>query len=98
MKSRLFSPPAKSFFSQVKIMPSSSKPFVLFFNPVRHAKSFYKKFQDVAQTEVVTSKSREEFYKDIRGKYKDIFALYTTSASTAVSRDSAINNQHFLDI
>jgi glyoxylate reductase len=68
-------------------MPSSTKPFVLFFNPVRHAKSFYTKFQDVAHTEVVTSKSREEFYKDIQGKYKDIFALYTTSTSTAVSRD-----------
>ncbi len=85
MRARIIPAQAKLFVGKVKTM-SSAKPFVLFFNPVRHAKTFYETFQEVAHTEVVTSKSREEFYKDVQGKYKDIFALYTTSASTAVSR------------
>ena len=63
----------------------SSKPFVLFFNPVRHAKSFYKDFQEVAHTEVVTSKNREEFFHDLKGKYNNLFAIYRTSASGSVS-------------
>lgn len=58
---------------------------MLFFNPVRHATSFYKKFQEVARTEVVTSNSREEFFNDVREKYKEAFAIYRTSASGAVS-------------
>ena len=68
---------------------SSSKPFVLFFNPVKHASSFYSKLQDVAHTEVVTSKSRDEFFKDVQSKYKDIFAIYRTSSSGAVSNNSS---------
>jgi len=68
-----------------KRIMSSSKPFVLFFNPVSHAVSFYQQLQQVAHTEVVTSKSREEFFKDVADKYKNIFAIYRTSASGAVS-------------
>lgn len=64
---------------------SSPKPFVLFFNPVQHAMPFFQKLQEVAHTEVVTSKSREEFFKDITHKYKNIFAVYRTSASGTVS-------------
>lgn len=64
---------------------SSAKPRILFFNPVRHAVQFYDKLQEHAHTEVVTSKSREEFFKDVTEKYKDIFAIYRTSASGAVS-------------
>lgn len=64
---------------------SSSKPFILFFNPVKHAVSFYQKLQQVAHTEVVTSKSREEFFKDVGDKYRNIFAIYRTSASGVVS-------------
>ncbi|KAJ5728231.1 hypothetical protein N7493_004561 [Penicillium malachiteum] len=60
---------------------STSKPFVLFFNPVRHTKSFYMKLQEVAHTEVATNQSRDEFFKDLRDKYKNIFAIYRTSAS-----------------
>lgn len=63
---------------------SSSKPFILFFNPVRHAKAYYESLQEVARTEVVTSKSRNEFFKDLEGKYKDISVIYRTSASGAV--------------
>lgn len=63
---------------------SSSKPFILFFNPVRHAKACYESLQEVARTETVTSKSRDEFFKDVEGKYKDISAIYRTSASGAV--------------
>jgi hypothetical protein len=63
----------------------SSKPFILFFNPVRHAVPFFEKLQELAHTEVVTSKSREEFFKDVADKYKNIFAIYRTSASGTVS-------------
>lgn len=61
------------------------RPFILFFNPVRHAVPFYHQLQKVARTEVVTSKSREEFYSDLRRKYKDFSIIYRTSASGAVS-------------
>ncbi|KAJ5088818.1 hypothetical protein N7456_012434 [Penicillium angulare] len=64
---------------------TASKPFVLFFNPVKHAGSVYAKLQNIAHTEVVTSKSRDEFFKDVRDKYKNIFAIYRTSASGAVA-------------
>ncbi|CAI7615652.1 unnamed protein product [Penicillium palitans] len=64
---------------------SSPKPFVLFFNPVQHALPFFQKLQEVAHTEVITSKSREEFFKDITDKYKNIFAVYRTSASGTVA-------------
>ncbi|KAJ6021421.1 hypothetical protein N7540_006925 [Penicillium herquei] len=64
---------------------STSKPFILFFNPVRHAKSFFVKLQEIAHTEVVTSQSRDEFFKDLRDKYKNIFAIYRTSASGSVA-------------
>jgi hypothetical protein len=60
---------------------SSSKPFILFFNPVRHAKAYYESLREVARTEVVTSKSRDEFFEDVQGKYKDISVIYRTSAS-----------------
>lgn len=63
---------------------SSSKPFILFFNPVRHAKACYDSLQEVARTEVVTSKSRDEFFKDVEGKYKEVSVIYRTSASGAV--------------
>lgn len=66
---------------------SSPKPFILFFNPVRHAKAFYESLQEVARTEVVSSKSRDEFFKDLKGKYKDISVIYRTSASGAVRND-----------
>lgn len=64
---------------------SSTKPFILFFNPVRHAKSFYQSLQEVAHTEVVTSKTRDEFFKDLEGKYREISVIYRTSASGAVA-------------
>lgn len=70
----------------------SSKPFVLFFNPVQHAMPFFQKLQEVAHTEVVTSKSRKEFFKDITDKYKNIFAVYRTSASGTVSIQLSLNS------
>ncbi|KAE8164981.1 D-isomer specific 2-hydroxyacid dehydrogenase [Aspergillus tamarii] len=60
------------------------QPFILFFNPVRHAVPFYQQLQKVARTEVVTCKSREEFYSDLQRKYKDISIIYRTSASGIV--------------
>lgn len=63
---------------------SAARPFILFFNRVRHATAFYETLQKVARTEVVTSKSRDEFFKDLGDKYKDISVIYRTSASGAV--------------
>jgi hypothetical protein len=60
------------------------KPRILFFNPVRHAWAAYRSLAEVAEVEVVTSKSREEFFKDIRDKYYNIQAIYRTSASGTV--------------
>lgn len=53
---------------------------------------FFQKLQEVAHTEVVTSKSRKEFFKDITDKYKNIFAVYRTSASGTVSIQLSLNS------
>lgn len=66
------------------------KPFILFFSPVRHAKAAYEELQEVARVEVVTSTNRQEFFKDVQDKYKDIHVIYRTSASGAVSIPSLI--------
>jgi len=60
------------------------KPFILFFSPVRHAKAVYQKLQEIARVEVVASTSRQEFFKDVQDKYKDIRVIYRTSASGVV--------------
>ncbi|CAG7922137.1 unnamed protein product [Penicillium olsonii] len=62
-----------------------TKPLVLFFSPVRHAISTYEQLQQLAQTEVVTSQSREEFFHDLATKYQNAFAIYRTSASGSVA-------------
>lgn len=61
-----------------------SKPRILFFNPVRHAFEAYRRLSLETQTEVIASKSRAEFFKDTKDKYKDIVAIYSTSLSYAV--------------
>lgn len=60
------------------------KPRILFFNPVRHAVAAYETLHNVAAPEVVTSKSRAEFFADLKTKYHNIRAIYRTSASGAV--------------
>ncbi|CZR56506.1 probable glyoxylate/hydroxypyruvate reductase (D-isomer-specific 2-hydroxy acid dehydrogenase superfamily) [Phialocephala subalpina] len=62
-----------------------SKPRILLFNPIRHAHDAYKKLSQVARTEVISSKSRAEFFEDVKDKYKDIVAIYSTSSSYAVA-------------
>lgn len=83
---------ATATYRRHQIRKMSSKPFVLFFNPVQHAMPFFQKLQEVAHTEVVTSKSRKEFFKDITDKYKNIFAVYRTSASGTVSIQLSLNS------
>ncbi|OIW32821.1 hypothetical protein CONLIGDRAFT_694989 [Coniochaeta ligniaria NRRL 30616] len=61
------------------------KPRILFFNPVRHAIAAFEALSKVAQVEIVTSKSRQDFFRDIEGKYYDIRAIYRTSASGVVA-------------
>ncbi|KAI9150833.1 Glyoxylate reductase 1 [Paramyrothecium foliicola] len=63
----------------------ANKSTILFFTPIKHAKPFYESLQSVAHTEVVTSKSRDEFFRDLDDKYKDISVVYRTSASGAVA-------------
>lgn len=60
------------------------KPRILFFSPVRHAVAAYESLHSVAAPEVVTSKSRAEFFADVKTKYRDIQAIYRTSSSGAV--------------
>ncbi|KAG4259783.1 hypothetical protein FPRO03_12433 [Fusarium proliferatum] len=63
----------------------TSKPFVLFFSPVRHAKAAFEELHEVARVELVTSSNRQEFFKDVKDKYKDIQVIYRTSASGVVA-------------
>ncbi|KAF2158521.1 hypothetical protein M409DRAFT_71610 [Zasmidium cellare ATCC 36951] len=65
--------------------PVPAKPRILLFNPVRHALAAYKALGDTTAPEVVTSKSRSEFFKDCQGKYADVAAIYRTSASGAIA-------------
>jgi glyoxylate reductase len=67
------------------MIAKSAKPRILFFNSVRHALAKYAELSKVADVEVVTSKSREEFFADLPVKYSDVQAIYRTSASGAVS-------------
>lgn len=63
---------------------SQAKPRILFFNPVRHAVAEYESLKSVSTPEVVTSKTRAEFFSDLRSKYQDVHAIWRTSASGAV--------------
>ena len=56
-----------------------SKPLILFFSPARHALTTYKALGAYARTELVTSTSRQDFFKDIEGKYRKAVAIYRTS-------------------
>jgi glyoxylate reductase len=60
------------------------RPLILFFNPVRHALADYQALGKVADTQTVTSKSREEFFQDLCTKYQGAQVIYRTSASGAV--------------
>ncbi|KAK0104505.1 hypothetical protein ONS95_004793 [Cadophora gregata] len=66
-------------------MGSIARPRILFFNPVRHALENFKKLSSVAQTEVIASTSRTDFFEECKGKYKNIVAIYSTSSSYAVT-------------
>ncbi|KAF5662016.1 hydroxyacid dehydrogenase [Fusarium circinatum] len=44
----------------------TSKPFILFFSPVRHAMAALEELRKVAEVELVTSTNRQEFFKDVQ--------------------------------
>jgi glyoxylate reductase len=60
-------------------------PHILFFSPVRHAVQEYQHLSSIAKTQVISSKSRAEFFNDVKSKYNDITAIYSTSSSYAAS-------------
>ncbi|KAB5511688.1 D-isomer specific 2-hydroxyacid dehydrogenase [Coniochaeta sp. 2T2.1] len=64
---------------------TASKPRVLFFSPVRHALATFEALGRIAHVELVTSKSRSEFFNDIQEKYHDIVVIYRTSSSGVVA-------------
>ncbi|KAK1511295.1 uncharacterized protein CCOS01_15057 [Colletotrichum costaricense] len=64
---------------------SQSKPRILFFNAVRHALQEYEALKLVANPEVVTSTSRDQFFSDLRSKYQNIEAIFRTSSSGVVA-------------
>ncbi|KAK1705677.1 D-isomer specific 2-hydroxyacid dehydrogenase [Colletotrichum lupini] len=64
---------------------SQSKSHILFFNAVRHALQEYEALKLVADPEVVTSTSRDQFFSDLRSKYQNIEAIFRTSSSGAVA-------------
>lgn len=60
------------------------KPRILCFNAVCHALKELESLRKIANVETVSSKSRQEFFSDLHDKYKDIDAIYRTSASGSV--------------
>ncbi|KAK9457473.1 D-isomer specific 2-hydroxyacid dehydrogenase [Dipodascopsis uninucleata] len=62
-----------------------SKPKVLLLGEIAHAKAEWEALSDVATLEVCDSKNREEFIKDLKGKYSDIVACYRTFKSVEIT-------------
>lgn len=60
------------------------KSRILCFNSIVHALRELESLCDIADVEVVSSKSRQEFFRDLHYKYRDIDAIYRTSQSGAV--------------
>lgn len=60
------------------------RPRILCFNAVQHALQDLESLREIADVEVISSKSRQELFCDFNDKYKDIDAIYRTSASGLV--------------
>ncbi|KAK9451926.1 D-isomer specific 2-hydroxyacid dehydrogenase [Limtongia smithiae] len=62
-----------------------SKPHILLLGKISHASAEWEALADVATLSVVESANRDEFIKDLKGKYSDITAIYRTFASVAIT-------------
>ncbi|KAF4552892.1 2-hydroxyacid dehydrogenase-like protein 1 [Elsinoe fawcettii] len=71
-----------------------SRPRILFFNNVRRAVEEFRSLSKITSTEIITSKSRQEFFKDIKSKYSNIDAIYRTSAGGGVA---GLFDKEFID-
>ncbi|KAK9324159.1 D-isomer specific 2-hydroxyacid dehydrogenase [Lipomyces orientalis] len=62
-----------------------SKPLVLLLGEIRHAKAEWEALSNVATLSVCDSANREEFIKDLKGKYSEVVAVYRTFNSVAIT-------------
>ncbi|KAK9339647.1 D-isomer specific 2-hydroxyacid dehydrogenase [Lipomyces starkeyi] len=62
-----------------------TKPHILLLGEIRHAKAEWEALSDVATLSVCDSANREEFIKDLKGKYSDVVAVYRTFTSVAIT-------------
>ncbi|KAK9459332.1 D-isomer specific 2-hydroxyacid dehydrogenase [Lipomyces oligophaga] len=62
-----------------------SKPHVLLLGEITHAKPEWEALADVAQLSICDSTDREQFIKDLKGKYSDVVAVYRTFRSIAIT-------------
>ncbi|KAK9485824.1 D-isomer specific 2-hydroxyacid dehydrogenase [Lipomyces starkeyi] len=62
-----------------------TKPHVLLLGEIVHAKAEWEALSDVATLSVCDSASKEDFIKDLAGKYSDIAAVYHMNDSKAAS-------------
>ncbi|KAK9468306.1 D-isomer specific 2-hydroxyacid dehydrogenase [Lipomyces arxii] len=74
---RLFSSSTTSF--------TMSKPHILLLGNISHAKAEWEALSDIATLSVCDSANREEFIKDLKGKYSDIVAVYRTFVSVGIT-------------
>ncbi|ODV88693.1 hypothetical protein CANCADRAFT_28277 [Tortispora caseinolytica NRRL Y-17796] len=62
-------------------MSSVNKPHLLLLGPIVHAKKEWEALSSIARLSECTSKNRDEFIADLKGKYSDVFGIYRTFSS-----------------
>lgn len=65
-------------------MTNFVKPKVLLLGKVIYAVKEWEALSDVAELAVLESKSRTEFFQDLKGKYSDVVGIFRTAASKNV--------------
>ncbi|KAK7206319.1 D-isomer specific 2-hydroxyacid dehydrogenase [Myxozyma melibiosi] len=62
-----------------------SKPHVLLLGDITHAKAEWEALSDVATLSICDSGNREQFIKDLKGKYSDVVAVFRTFKSVGIT-------------
>ena len=86
---------SRSFSSSTRIF--ADKPQVLLLDEINFAKTELEQLQSVAEIVASASKSRDEFIKDLQGKYSNISAIYRHfggARSIKVSQHSLTSKVH----